>query len=137
MGCYDLDNVIMNEGEDKQKSRSEVDEELEKLLSQHKATIKVIGAGGAGNNTINRISEVGIAGSETIALNTDAQDLLYTTADVKILLGKELTKGLGAGSVPKIGEESARESEHELRKAIQGADMIFITCGSWWWYRYR
>lgn len=108
---------------------SNVDEELESLISTQKAKIKVIGAGGAGNNTINRISEVGIAGAQTIAINTDAQDLLYTNASTKILIGKELTQGLGAGSVPQVGEEAARESEHEVRDSLKGADMIFVTCG--------
>ncbi len=108
---------------------NEVDAELEELLSRQKASIKVVGTGGGGNNTINRISEVGIVGAETIAVNTDAQDLLYTTADKKILIGKELTHGLGAGSDPKIGEEAARENEHEIKEALQGADMVFITCG--------
>ncbi len=111
------------------KDRTAMDRELEELLSQQNAKIKVIGSGGAGNNTINRINEVGIVGAETIAVNTDAQDLLYTSADKKILIGKDLTKGLGAGSMPKIGEEAARESEHELKSAIQGADIVFITCG--------
>ncbi|MFC2135878.1 cell division protein FtsZ [Bacteroidota bacterium] len=106
-----------------------LDAELEELLSKQKAKIKVVGAGGAGNNTINRISEVGVVGAETIALNTDAQDLLYTTADKKILLGKDLTKGMGAGSIPKVGEEATRESEHEIKQALTGADMIFVTCG--------
>lgn len=106
-----------------------MDEELEKLLSKHKATIKVVGTGGGGNNTVNRISEVGVEGTEVIAVNTDAQDLLYTSADRKILLGRELTKGMGAGSDPKLGEEAARESEHEIRNALQNADMVFITCG--------
>jgi len=105
------------------------DEELERMLENQKATIKVVGAGGAGNNTINRISEVGITGCETVAINTDAQDLLYTTANKKILIGKDVTHGLGAGSVPKIGEESARESEHEIKKALANSDMVFITCG--------
>jgi len=109
--------------------RNVLDEELEDLLSKQKATIKVVGTGGGGNNTINRMSEVGIVGAETIAVNTDAQDLLYTTADKKILIGKDITKGLGAGSIPKIGEEAARESEHEIKQALAGADMVFITCG--------
>ena len=108
---------------------SSVDEELEAILSKQKAKIKVIGAGGGGNNTINRISEVGITGAETVAINTDAQDLLYTNADHKVLIGKELTQGLGAGSIPQVGEESARESEHDIREVIKGADMTFITCG--------
>ncbi len=107
----------------------ELDAELEMLLAKQKATVKVIGTGGGGNNTINRITEVGIEGSETIAMNTDAQDLLYTTADKKILLGRELTGGLGAGSIPKIGEEAAMESEQDIKHALQGADMVFVTCG--------
>lgn len=106
-----------------------IDAELEQLLANHKATIKVVGCGGGGNNTINRISEVGIVGAETIAINTDAQDLLYTTADKKILIGREVTKGLGAGSIPKVGEESAREQETEIKQALGGADMVFLTCG--------
>lgn len=105
------------------------DAELEEMLAKQRASIKVVGCGGGGNNTINRISEVGIAGSETIAINTDAQDLLYTTADKKILVGRETTKGMGAGSNPKIGEEAARETEHEIKNAIQNSDMVFITCG--------
>jgi cell division protein FtsZ len=109
--------------------RNILDAELEEMLSKQKASIKVVGCGGAGNNTINRISEVGVVGAETIALNTDAQDLLYTTADKKILLGKELTKGLGAGGIPKIGEDAAHEQEHELKSALAGADMVFLTCG--------
>ncbi len=107
----------------------DINAELEAFLANQKASIKVIGTGGGGNNTINRISEVGIVGAETIAINTDAQDLLYTTADKKILIGKELTHGLGAGADPKVGEEAAHESEQDIKKAIQGADMVFITCG--------
>lgn len=109
--------------------RNIMDAELEEMLSKQKASIKVIGCGGAGNNTINRISEVGVVGAETIAVNTDAQDLLYTTADKKILIGKELTKGLGAGGIPKIGEDAAHEQEHEIKNAVAGADMVFLTCG--------
>jgi cell division protein FtsZ len=114
---------------DIQKKKNAVDAELEELLSKQRATIKVVGCGGAGNNTINRITEVGVAGAETVAINTDAQDLLYTNSDKKILIGKELTKGLGAGSIPKIGEEAARESEADIKAALQGADMVFVTCG--------
>ncbi|MFT4326814.1 MAG: cell division protein FtsZ [Candidatus Woesearchaeota archaeon] len=123
---------ILNAAVEKRESfaRTNVaDEELAALLKKHRATIKVFGCGGGGNNTINRMTEVGIAGAETIAINTDAQDLLYTTADVKILIGKELTSGLGAGGVPKVGEESARESEKDIKQALEGADMVFITSG--------
>lgn len=112
-----------------QEANKNIDEELQQLIASHRTRIKVVGAGGAGNNTIQRIGEVGIKGIETIAINTDAQDLLYTTADKKILIGKELTQGLGAGSNPKIGEEAAKESEHELKKALEGSDMAFLTCG--------
>jgi len=106
-----------------------IDAELEQLLARQRAAIKVVGTGGGGNNTIQRISEVGIIGAETVAINTDAQDLLYTTANKKILIGRELTKGLGAGSEPRIGEEAARESEQEIKKSLHGSDMVFITCG--------
>src|SRR3989344_2052662 len=106
-----------------------VDDELEQIISRQRAKIKVVGCGGAGNNTINRIYEVGISGAETVAVNTDAQDLLYTNANIKILIGKEVTQGLGAGSIPQIGEEAARESEHEIKNKLAGADMVFITCG--------
>ena len=75
-----------------------IDAELERLLAKQQASIRVVGAGGGGNNTIQRISEVGVVGAETVAVNTDAQDLLFTTANKKILIGRELTKGLGAGA---------------------------------------
>lgn len=106
-----------------------VDEELEKLLSQKKAKIKVLGTGGAGNNTVSRITEIGIVGAETIVINTDAQDLLSATADKKLLIGKELTSGLGAGSNPNVGKEAAKESEQDIKNLIKGAHMIFITAG--------
>ena len=109
--------------------KNAMDSELEEMLAKQKATIKVIGCGGGGNNTINRISEVGVIGAETIAINTDAQDLLYTTADKKILIGKELTRGLGAGGQPKVGEDAAKEQEHEIKQIVSGADMVFVTCG--------
>lgn len=115
--------------ENYQKPENVIDVELEELLGNQKAKIKVIGAGGGGCNTINRIAEVGITGTETIAVNTDAQDLLYTNADKKILIGKDLAKGMGAGGQPNIGQLAAKESETELRDAVQGSDMIFITCG--------
>ena len=106
-----------------------IDAELEQILARQRATIKVVGCGGSGNNTINRMTEVGIVGVDTVAVNTDAQDLLYTTANKKILIGRETTRGMGAGSDPKVGEEAARENEPEIKKALQNCDMIFITCG--------
>ncbi|MEK6859650.1 MAG: cell division protein FtsZ [Nanoarchaeota archaeon] len=108
---------------------AEIDRELEELLKKQHSKVKVFGIGGAGGNTITRMKEIGIKGGEFIAVNTDAQDLLYSDADYKILIGKELTMGLGAGSNPKIGEEAAHESEQEIRKKLTGCDMVFITCG--------
>ncbi len=115
----------MEEGSDVR----DVDRQLEELLKKQSAKIKIIGVGGGGNNSLNRMKEIGIKGGELIAVNTDAQDLLYTNADVKILIGKELTQGLGAGSNPKVGEEAARESESEIKKRLAGSDLMFITCG--------
>ncbi len=113
----------------KSSAKKDEDDVLKKLLEERKANIKVVGVGGAGNNTINRLMELGIVGAETIAVNTDAQQLLYTNADKKILLGKEISGGLGAGSDPKLGEEAAKESKGDLQKVLKGADMVFITCG--------
>ncbi len=123
-----IDSALAAEGSSPGFDRPE-DEELRKILESRKAEIKVVGVGGSGNNTISRLMQVGIVGAETLAVNTDAQDLLYTDADKKVLIGKELTKGLGAGADPKIGQESAKESREEIRKALEGADMVFINCG--------
>jgi cell division protein FtsZ len=107
----------------------EIDRELAEILKKQSTKIKVVGIGGGGGNSLSRMKEIGIKGGELIAVNTDAQDLLYSGADQKILIGKELTQGLGAGSNPKIGEEAARESESEIKKRLTESDMIFITCG--------
>ena len=109
--------------------RSKVDEELEEVLSQLSSKIVVVGSGGAGCNTITRMMEIRIEGATTIAMNTDAQDLICSYADEKILIGKMLTKGRGAGSMPHIGEEAAIESEKDIHKALDGADIVFLTCG--------
>lgn len=109
--------------------RRETDEELRKILESRKAEIKVVGVGGAGGNTVSRLMQVGIVGAETVAINTDAQDLLYTDSDYKVLIGRELTSGLGAGANPKVGMEAAKESKKDIKKAMDGADLIFITCG--------
>lgn len=93
------------------------------------AKIKVIGVGGGGNNAINRMVEAGLRGVEFVAINTDAQALDHCQAQEKIQAGNKLTKGLGAGSNPEIGQRAAEESREDIRSALEGADMVFITAG--------
>lgn len=112
-----------------EKLPSDVDNELKNLMDNNKANIFVVGAGGAGNNTVSRLNEMGIDGATTITVNTDAQDLYYSNSEKKILLGKQTCGGLGAGGQPSIGEECAEESEDEIREELEGADMVFVTCG--------
>ncbi|MEM2192780.1 MAG: cell division protein FtsZ [Candidatus Hadarchaeales archaeon] len=105
------------------------DEELQRILQEAKARILIVGCGGAGCNTISRIMKVGVAGAETISINTDAQDLLYTASHRKILIGKDTTGGLGAGNNPELGEAAAREDDAVIKEHLYGADMVFVTCG--------
>lgn len=93
------------------------------------ANIKVIGIGGGGNNAINRMIDAGLKGVEFISVNTDAQALYLSKADLKIQIGEKLTKGLGAGANPEIGKKAAQESKGEVEESLKGADMIFITAG--------
>jgi len=93
------------------------------------AKIKVIGVGGAGGNAINRMIEEGIRGVEFIAINTDVQALNNSKADIKLHIGKTVTRGLGAGMNPEIGRQAAEESQTEIKELLKGADMVFITCG--------
>jgi cell division protein FtsZ len=121
--------AYLDEQESVNNPNSELNKELEELLKKQNARIKVIGIGGAGNNTVSRMREVGIKGGEIIAVNTDAQDLLYSNADQKILIGREISKGLGAGSNPRVGAEAAKEQAQEIKKKLEGSDMVFVTCG--------
>jgi len=93
------------------------------------ANIKIIGAGGAGNNTIDRLMKIGIKGAKCIAVNTDHQHLEMVEADSKILIGKNLTRGLGAGGDPRIGKAAAEEDRDDLVKTLRESDLVFITCG--------
>ncbi len=93
------------------------------------AVIKVVGVGGAGVNAVNRMIDAGLKGVEFIAVNTDAQALLMSDADVKLDIGRELTRGLGAGSDPDIGRQAAEDHRAEIEEALDGADMVFITAG--------
>ncbi|MEN6413717.1 MAG: cell division protein FtsZ [Veillonellales bacterium] len=93
------------------------------------ASIKVIGVGGGGNNAVNRMIAAGLQGVEFVSVNTDAQALVHAQAPVRIQIGEKLTKGLGAGANPEVGEKAAQESREEITKALRGADMVFITAG--------
>lgn len=93
------------------------------------AVIKVVGVGGGGTNAVNRMVEAGLRGIEFIAVNTDAQALLLSDADVKVHIGSKLTKGLGAGSDPQVGYQAAEESKEDIKKVLEGADMVFVTAG--------
>jgi cell division protein FtsZ len=93
------------------------------------AVIKVVGVGGGGSNAVNRMIEAGLRGCEFIAVNTDAQALLMSEADQKLHIGTRSSRGLGAGADPQIGEEAAAESRDEIKEALKGADMVFITAG--------
>ena len=93
------------------------------------AEIKVVGVGGAGVNAVNRMIEAGLRGVEFIAVNTDAQQLAMSSANVKIDIGRETTRGLGAGADPEVGRRAAEEHVEELEAALRGADMVFVTAG--------
>jgi cell division protein FtsZ len=93
------------------------------------AVIKVVGIGGGGVNAVNRMIEVGLKGVEFIAINTDAQALLMSDADVKLDIGRELTRGLGAGANPEVGRQAAEEHRDEIEEVLKGSDMVFITAG--------
>ena len=93
------------------------------------AVIKVVGIGGGGVNAVNRMIEEGLRGVEFIAINTDAQALLMSDADVKLDVGRELTRGLGAGANPDIGAKAAEDHREEIEEVLKGADMVFVTAG--------
>ncbi len=93
------------------------------------ATIKVIGVGGGGNNAVNRMIDHGVEGVEFIAVNTDAQALNLSKAEIKLQIGEKLTRGLGAGANPEVGKKAAEESREQIEEVLQGADMIFVTAG--------
>ena len=105
------------------------DKELEEFLQASLPKIYVIGVGGSGNNTLERMYTVGIDGAKTIALNTDAQALVKVNANKKVLIGKKTTKGLGAGSDPEVGAAAAEESKENLKDLCKDINMVFVTCG--------
>lgn len=97
--------------------------------SSYLAVIKVVGAGGGGTNAVSRMVDAGLSGVEFLAVNTDAQALRGTDADVKLAIGQELTRGLGAGGNPEVGAGAASESRDDIKEALKGADMVFVTAG--------
>ncbi|NYZ60275.1 cell division protein FtsZ, partial [Candidatus Micrarchaeota archaeon] len=108
---------------------SKEDEEIMRFIEESRPKVFVVGAGGSGTNTIDRLFELGVDGVTLIGINTDARHLLKIRANRKILIGKQLTKGRGAGSNPEIGLSAAKESLNEIKEAIQDANMVFVTCG--------
>jgi len=105
------------------------DEEIAKIAEQLEVCIKIVGCGGGGSNTVNRCVESGVSGAQLCAINTDAKHLLAIHAPKKILIGKNLTKGLGAGAIPQVGEQAARENEGDLKTFLQGGHIVFVTAG--------
>lgn len=105
------------------------DEEIAEIAQSLETSVSVVGCGGGGCNTVDRIAKEGIHGAELVAVNTDAQDLQHCDADTKLLIGKETCRGRGAGSVPKRGEESARENIEEIERIVSDQDMVFVTAG--------
>lgn len=101
----------------------------ENEINNYLAVIKVVGVGGGGTNAVNRMIEEGIRGVEFVAINTDAQALAISDADIKVHIGTDLTRGLGAGANPEVGRKAADESRDDISEALAGADMVFITCG--------
>lgn len=108
---------------------SKEDEELLKFIEATRPKIYVVGTGGSGCNTLTRMYQIGIEGVNFIGMNTDVRHLVKIKADKKILLGKKVTKGMGAGSNPKVGEEAAKESEGEIANALSEGTLVFVTCG--------
>ena len=108
---------------------SKDDEEILRFIESAKPKIYVVGTGGSGSNTISRLSSVGIQGATLVAMNTDAPHLVKTKAERKLLIGKKITKGMGAGSDIKVGEEAALESKEEIRHVLSDAQLVFVTCG--------
>jgi cell division protein FtsZ len=128
-------NALASIQESKEKAQpqpevqSDADRELEEFAKKLDVCIKIVGCGGGGCNTINRCIEAGIERAHLCAINTDAKHLLTIKAPKKILIGKTTTRGLGAGAIPEVGEQAARESDMEIREFLNGANIVFVTAG--------
>ncbi|WP_347985128.1 cell division protein FtsZ [Methanonatronarchaeum sp. AMET-Sl] len=124
-----MDSLINQAKEHSTEETNFRDQNIEEFEEFGKPQIVVVGCGGAGNNTINRLYRIGVEGAETIAINTDKQHLDMIKADKRILVGKSLTKGLGAGGYPELGEKAAETARGTLEDVLEGADLVFITAG--------
>src|SRR5882672_2912993 len=102
--------------------------ELEETVTQN-ARMKVVGVGGGGGNALNRMIDEHVSGVEFISVNTDSQALLNNKADAKVQIGKKLTRGLGAGARPEIGRQAIEENRDDVQRLLEGADLVFVTCG--------
>ena len=132
--AFGEDNKVASPGvqgriEEAEKTNWEEKVKEEFDIEMHKAKIMVVGCGGAGCNTVSRLTEMGAYGAEIIALNTDAKHLTITKAHKKLLIGKETTRGLGAGGYPQVGQKAAEESRTQIKQMLDGADLVFITAG--------
>src|SRR3989475_10753159 len=112
-----------------EKGKNNDDQEIEKIVESINVSIKIVGCGGGGSNTVNRCSEAGITGAQLCAVNTDAKHLLSVHAPKKILIGKRLTKGLGAGALPEVGEQAAHENEGKIRGVLRGPPRRVLPAG--------
>lgn len=119
----------LNKVKDETPDATRGNDDIVQILEELRTEITVIGCGGSGSNTITRMKEEGITGAKLVAINTDAQHLVRTSADYRLLIGRQRTRGLGAGSIPQIGEEAALENEQDIKRIVNGCDMVFITVG--------
>ncbi len=123
-----FDNAVQQNTENNAMKKGDSDEYLSDLLNALKIRTLVVGVGGAGNNTVSRLQEGGHIGTNTLNVNTDAQDLYYSHSNEKLLIGKDISRGMGSGNNPEVGKESA-ESDTERIKQFVDADVVFLTCG--------
>src|SRR4030042_2173270 len=110
-------------------ARNRMAERSKSPSSPSPANIIIVGCGGAGNNTIDRLMKVGVKGAQTLAINTDQKHLDFIQSHKKLLIGKNLTRGLGAGGIPEVGRQAAEENRQEIDTLLKGAELVFITCG--------
>lgn len=105
------------------------DEELKRIVEALHVRISIVGCGGGGSNTINRLSKAGVFGADLVAANTDARHLVGVHANHKVLIGKSITRGLGAGAIPEVGEKAALEAQEEINHLIERSKIVFVTAG--------